>query len=82
MGKLSGGEAAREQQWKAIREVKNVDFGGRDQVPVCVSCFQLHVRCPGPEVGRDGEWDFSQPCLRCEHRGEVLCDFHSERTRV
>jgi len=75
----------REQEdarYKAIRDAKASQVGS-DPVPRCERCVRLHLRCPGPEMDQNGEWDLHSDCLRCrERKRAVVCDFLGARTHV
>ena len=82
MPRISGEEKVREERYKAVRLAKNGQYGRSIQVPVCKRCYEGHRRCPGPELDKNGEWNFSKKCLRCAEASKLVCDFQGPRTRV
>jgi hypothetical protein len=80
--KISRTHAEQEDEYKAVREAKDAQYGSR-KIPVCKSCYEGHLRCPGPEIGANGDWEFSRKCRRCADGGDNMdCDFKAEMTRV
>jgi hypothetical protein len=76
---------ARQARYKAITQAKRHRVGRRVFViiPRCARCVERHVLCPGPEVDKQGDWDFSRKCFRWgDMNREVVCDFQGERTTV
>ncbi len=58
-------------------------LGGRCRIPVCKSCYENHLRCPGPEIDDDGNYNYSQKCLRCLDYGVgTECDFESKMSAL
>jgi hypothetical protein len=80
--KRSKPDSEQEEHYKTVRAAKDAHYGSRN-VPLCKSCYEGHLRCPGPEIGSDGGWDFSVQCQRCADGGEdIECDFEAEMTRT
>jgi hypothetical protein len=72
-----------EEHYKTVRAAKDAQYGGNKKIPMCKTCYEGHLRCPGPEIGNDGDWDYNQQCQRCADGGEdIECDFEAEMTRV
>lgn len=80
--KRDRGNNQREDNYKKVRVAKNSQYGGCHKIPLCKSCYEGHLRCPGPEIASSGSWDFSKKCLRCADGGDIDCDFEAEMTRV
>jgi hypothetical protein len=80
--KRSSTKTEQEDEYKAVRDAKDAQYGSR-KIPVCKSCYEGHLRCPGPEIGTNGDWDFSRKCGRCVDGGDNMdCDFEAEMTRL
>ncbi|ERF75123.1 hypothetical protein EPUS_07812 [Endocarpon pusillum Z07020] len=82
---MGGGPSAekneRDARYKAIQEEKASRFGGRSRLPVCKACFESHVRCPGPEIDENDNYDYDKKCLRCIN-DDLECDFKSKMSSL
>ena len=67
----------REAEYKALRTAK-VERRGDFDFPRCDKCCEAHLRCPGPTLDDQEEWNFTTKCLRCVHKG-CECNFHGEK---
>lgn len=78
----SAGSEEHEVRYKALQTEKASYLGGRRRIPVCKGCYEDHLRCPGPAVDNNGNYDYSKKCLRCIDFGGLDCDFESKMSAL